>query len=105
MLLNQEDLSHCRTDQALAFNISFFNCVTPVQPTVAQSAIAYQTCQFSDWGYTQSGLELPGVRSYRSKARTRKAAICARVTELVGQYNGGLPLHPKVMPRTAISSM
>jgi hypothetical protein len=35
---------------------------------------------------------------YKLKARAKKAAIWARVTESVGQYNGGLPAHAKMMP-------
>jgi hypothetical protein len=50
-------------------------------------------------------LGFPDVVLYKSNALTKKAAICARVTESVGQYNGGFAEQPRVMPRTAISSM
>jgi hypothetical protein len=42
---------------------------------------------------------------YKLNALTRKAAICARVTVLFGQYKGGLTPHPIVIWRRDISSM
>ena len=37
-------------------------------------------------------------------ARTKKLAICARVTEWLGQYRGGPVAHPAVIPRSASCS-
>jgi len=34
----------------------------------------------------------------KSKMRTRKTAISARVTGFLGQYNNGSSLHPTVIP-------
>ncbi|SRR6266404_4191373 len=46
-----------------------------------------------------------GHVGYRLKALIRNAAICPRVTELVGQYIGGVSEHPCVMFNTAIRSI
>ena len=74
------------------------------QPTVMP--VAASVSMLAVWVFSWVSVNPAGVWVGGSwRALTRKLAICARVTELLGQYCGGLVAQPTVISRLASCSV
>ena len=73
------------------------------QPTVIPAA--YRTLLTAVWVLPSVSVNPAGAAGSSLRARTRKVAIWARVTDSLGQYWGGLVVQPTVIFWSASSSV